>query len=118
MKTIYIFIFLFLISCVSFTEKEGVHQLTPIVNKKFIPSHSEMGTHYGYSFIKGKTCWHYGEHTVSDEYFIYYMVCSDTISLEINKDRYDTTDVGEYLIKYYTYTFQDSILVDSFLTIK
>jgi hypothetical protein len=118
MKTFYIFIFLFFISCVSYTRKEGVHQYTPIVDKKFIPSHSEMGMHYGYSIMKGKTCWHYGEHTVSDEFFIYYMVYSDTIGWEVNKDRYDTTEIGDLLTKYYTYLYQDSVLVDSSLTIE
>jgi hypothetical protein len=118
MKKLYVFIFLFLISCVSYTYKEGVHQHTPIVNKKYVESHSEMGMHYGYSFMKGKTCWHYGEHTVPDKYFIYYMIHSDTISWEINKERYDTIQKDDSLVKYYTYTFQDSILIDSSLTIK
>jgi hypothetical protein len=103
---------------VSYSHKEGIHHQTPIVNKNYIPSHSEWGVHYGYSLMKGKTCWHYGEHTVSDKYFIYYMVYSDTISWEINKERYDTTEIGDLLTKYYTYLYQDSILVDSSLTIE
>jgi hypothetical protein len=103
---------------VTITHKEGTHQHTPVVDKKFIPSHTEISIHYGYSILKGKSCWHYGEYTVSDEYFIYYMIHSDTISWEINKERYDTIQKDDSLVKYYTYTFQDSLLIDSSLTIE
>jgi hypothetical protein len=74
--------------------------------------------HYDYSVMKEKTCWHYGEHTVSDEYFICYMDYSDTIRWKINKEQYDTTEIGDLLVKYYTYLYQDNVLIDSSLTIK
>ena len=114
----YLWILLLLTSCMNVSYKDGNSKQLPIVEKKFIPSHTEITYHYGYSIMKGKYCMHWGPEEINEKYFLYYMLDNDSIKYSTYKARFDSLSIGDSLTIQYQYRYIDDILSDTLLKIK
>lgn len=57
-------------SCVKITHSDDMTYKSKIFDKSYIPEKTEWKYHYGYSLMKGKICWHYGQVTTNEKYYV------------------------------------------------
>jgi hypothetical protein len=70
---------LFIISCYKITESEPITTSSKIIYRHHEDKKTEYGYYYGYSMMKGKYCYHYGLHEISEENTVKFVFLGDTL---------------------------------------
>jgi phosphate/sulfate permease len=104
---------IFLSSCIDIKYENKEPIKIQIINKKIITAHSELTYHYGYSVIKGKFCFHYGEENIPTKYIINYIINNDTISENIDSLKYMQINIKDSIFLNIKYKYVDNKLTDT-----
>jgi hypothetical protein len=110
-------IFLLFTSCVKIVEKGPFTYESRVINKHHEDAKTEYGYHYGYSVMKGKTCYHYGNYDVPEENEITYIFLGDTLTKNskelFNKNRLLITYMKVYHVEKEDTLFSHIRVVDT-----
>ena len=80
MKQLIIILLIFLSSCVKITYSDKITVTSEIISKNYTQEKNEYKYHYGYSIIKGKFCWHFGNVNTPESYTVKIKFLDDTIT--------------------------------------
>ncbi|MFA5366626.1 MAG: hypothetical protein WC333_01980 [Dehalococcoidia bacterium] len=100
-------LFLILNSCVQVVEKGPFTCESKVINRHHEDAKTEYGYHYGYSIMKGKTCYHYGDYDVPEENEITYIFLGDTLTTN-NKELYNKDHLFITYMKIYHVEKEDT----------
>jgi hypothetical protein len=67
-------------SCVKITQSEPIQVKCKVIYNEHQDSKTEYTYHYGYSFMKGKFCYHYGPEDISEKNIVKFVFLDDTLT--------------------------------------
>ena len=100
------------LSCVKITYSDNITITGGVISKNYTQETNVMKYHYGYSVMRSKWCWHFGNVNTPESYIVNIRFLDDTITRD-DKNLYNR----DSLLITYRKVYKDSVFILSLIHI-
>jgi len=85
MKKLILLLLVILSSCVKVTHSDKMIEYCKVISTNYVSEKDEYKYHYGYSVLKGRICWHFGNVHEDEKYEVKIKFFDDTLNYNDKK---------------------------------